>query len=374
MDRQGPERNSLISVLCIGPMHGLTTGQKEAFIIACQAFEVYETKQVSIGGEGLSFFKKIAIPLYAFASSFVWIIRVRCFSFKQIPIAYITMSRSFFGLSREAPILVLLKFARIPIVNHVHGAEISQFYREATCLVRRFIRWCYEAPACHVVLLSRMVEQLADFKKSDIQVVKNCVSPPNYREEDVLERFFYGRGIKVFFLSNLIVEKGVEVAIDAVNLARARGAKVDFVIAGGGGDERIKGGLRKEEAAGGLRYVGVLDRRRKWWALEEADVLVFPSYYKAEAFPLVLIEAMMAGCAIICTDHNYLRDVVIEDGAILVSTQNPKAIADAIDRLYRERQLLLDMQVANRRASVEYGFCEFKKKLNNVVESVAKER
>src|SRR5699024_9124132 len=128
-----------------------------------------------------------------------------------------------------------------------------------SCLVRRFIRWCYETPACHVVLLSKMVEQLADFKKPNIRIVKNCVSPPDYKEEDVLERFFYGHGIKVLFLSNLLIEKGVGVAIDAVKLARMGGVKIDFVIAGGGGDERIRDWLRKEEAAGGLRYAGVLD-------------------------------------------------------------------------------------------------------------------
>jgi len=78
------------------------------------------------------------------------------------------------------------------------------------------------------------------------------------------------------------------------------------------------------------------DSRELQELLETAAIFVFPSH--AENFPLVLLEAMAAGTAIITTDQTGCREVV-GDTALQVPPGNPGAIREALDRLVSDKDL-----------------------------------
>jgi glycosyltransferase involved in cell wall biosynthesis len=89
-------------------------------------------------------------------------------------------------------------------------------------------------------------------------------------------------------------------------------------------------------------------------ALASIDVLVLPS--DAEGFGLVLIEAMAAGVPVIGTNVPGIRDV-IQDGinGILTPPRNPRALADAIERVLSD-DVLRKTLVARGTASVQDRF------------------
>jgi glycosyltransferase involved in cell wall biosynthesis len=73
-------------------------------------------------------------------------------------------------------------------------------------------------------------------------------------------------------------------------------------------------------------------------ALAEFDLLVLPS--DAEGFGLVLIEAMAAGVPVIGTNVPGIRDVIVDGvNGLLSPPRNPRALADAIERIFFDAPL-----------------------------------
>jgi glycosyltransferase involved in cell wall biosynthesis len=89
-------------------------------------------------------------------------------------------------------------------------------------------------------------------------------------------------------------------------------------------------------------------------ALAGIDVLVLPS--DAEGFGLVLIEAMAAGVPVIGTNVPGIRDVILDGiNGILTPPRNPRALADAIERVLSDESLKKTL-VAGGTASVQDRF------------------
>lgn len=65
--------------------------------------------------------------------------------------------------------------------------------------------------------------------------------------------------------------------------------------------------------------------------LEQADIFLFPSY--SEGFSLALLEAMAAGLPCIATDVGANRDMLEDQGGILIPVADAKAIVDGVKKL-----------------------------------------
>ena len=97
------------------------------------------------------------------------------------------------------------------------------------------------------------------------------------------------------FLSNMMVEKGVFVLLDACKILKEKQFefKCDFV--GGWKDISEKEFEQKVldfNLQNEVKYHGPQYGTEKKNFFEQADVFVFPTYYHGECFPLVLLEAM----------------------------------------------------------------------------------
>ena len=87
---------------------------------------------------------------------------------------------------------------------------------------------------------------------------------------------------------------------------------------------------------------------------ETASIFVFTS--EAENFPIVLLEAMAAGAAIITTAGTGCAEVV-GDAAILVPPRDPEAIRAALERLGRDPELVARLgRAARERVVARFGW------------------
>ncbi len=147
----------------------------------------------------------------------------------------------------------------------------------------------------------------------------------------------------ILTLARLEDQKGHRHLIDALAMLAARRPNLVTLLAGSGPLEHL---LRAQCAALGIadrvRFLGY--RRDVAELLEAADLVVLPSLY--EGLPLVAIEALAAGRAMIATEVDGTPEVVIhEKTGLLVPPANPVALAAAIERL------LDDPALASRLAS-----------------------
>ena len=81
---------------------------------------------------------------------------------------------------------------------------------------------------------------------------------------------------------------------------------------------------------------------------------------------MVLLEAMVAGMAIITTKDTGSAEVV-GDSALLINSKSPEAIREALKRLINDRELLRSLQAASRKRVEElFGWEQVARQYMNV--------
>ena len=152
--------------------------------------------------------------------------------------------------------------------------------------------------------------------------------------------------LRVLFVGQMRAYKGVDVLLAAV----AGAADVEVVCVGSGA---LLDRYRAAAARAGARnvtFAGRLSDADLQAHYAAADVVVLPSVNRAEAFGLVLLEGMAAGCVPVASDLPGVRDVAVPTG-VVVPPGDAVALRAALLRLAADRPGLLARQDASRRAA-----------------------
>lgn len=85
------------------------------------------------------------------------------------------------------------------------------------------------------------------------------------------------------------------------------------------------------------QWIQGADGEEKWTLLRETGIFVFPSRYRVEAQPIVLIEAMAHGCAIITSAVGEIPAMFAgADAAVILSEPTEEAVAQSIEQLVND--------------------------------------
>lgn len=205
--------------------------------------------------------------------------------------------------------------------------------------VRLLKRLASRRLAAHVAVgrrAARQIEQLSGLPDSSIRSIPNGVPTPEFKDLPRLPDSDFVIGA----IGRFHRQKAFDVLIRAV--AQLPGARLVLV---GDGEERIV----LERLAADLE---VADRVTITGWIEEAsaylrsfDVVAIPSRF--EGLPLVLLEAMLTGRAIVATGVGSIPDV-LEDGetGLVVPVDDADALAHALCRLRKDPGLRLRLGAA----------------------------
>jgi len=185
------------------------------------------------------------------------------------------------------------------------------------------------------------VRRLARVPESRIAVVPEGLAPGFTPAAGAAERVAERHGITrpyLLFVGALDVRKDPRALLRAWEVARAAGADVDLVIAGGGSRQA-------PASMGGARRLGYLDLPSLVDVYTAAACLVFPSRY--EGFGLTLLEAMGCGCPVVTYRNSSLPEVA-GDAVVLVADGD----ADALGRAAADVVLREDVAARLRRAGL----------------------
>jgi glycosyltransferase involved in cell wall biosynthesis len=164
---------------------------------------------------------------------------------------------------------------------------------------------------------------------------------PNFREFP-LDRTVsanVGAPLRLVFFSRIIPEKGVELAIESVNaLNKGQCSPVATLDIWGPltPAERPWFNEVMKRAGPAVRYCDFLEPHMAHEKLCDYDALVFPTYYFGEGFPGVVIDAFVAGLAVVASDWQDNREFVKHEGNGLVFRDR-----DVVD-LSRQLRRLID--------------------------------
>lgn len=330
-------------ILLVGPLLPPITGQSLAFTRVYESFDSREIDLINTNLEKQSNMKKSLNTLFIIFKIFLKIF------FKQYDTIYFTCSRSLSGSLKDIVLIQLASFKKIKIINHLHGSDFYDFLHSSPIFYKKILINSYNKVNTSIVLLDSMKNQFKDFPNMNIEVI------PNFYDDnlnvDINEKNL--EEINILYLSNIIKSKGIFELIEAFkNINKTYNIKLNiagtFVSDENMNQNEVKNRFYELiENEKNINYLGLVYGNNKIELLKKSDIFVLPSYYKSEAFPISIIEAMRCGNAIITTNYKYLPDVISEKNGFLVTTKSIDELAKAIERLILNKELLKQLQKTN---------------------------
>ncbi|GAA5534551.1 D-inositol-3-phosphate glycosyltransferase [Deinococcus aluminii] len=261
------------------------------------------------------------------AARFVW----RCLTAR--PQIVHLHSAAYGSFARKALLLWTASLVfRIPTVLHLHAGEFADFYTRCPRPLRPLVRATLTRADRVVTLSPHLARAVTAISPSArVTSVPNgvAVAPAPHRPDGPP---------RVLFLGLLIERKNPLGLLRAwAQIDRPPGARL--LLAGDGPLRPAVEALVNELGlAGSVDLLGWVDAARSARLLEEADVLVLPSFFEGQ--PLALIEGMARGVALVSTAVGGIPDL-IEDGVSgrLVPPGDDAALAAALGAVLRDGEL-----------------------------------
>ncbi len=136
----------------------------------------------------------------------------------------------------------------------------------------------------------------------------------------------------VVFLGRLVSEKGVPVLLDAIGRLSQRGQAVTATIIG---DGPLRAELERYAASLNLpipiQFLGRMAPAQSHPVLREHKIMVVPSVYR-EAFGIVTLEGLAAGCMVLASHAGGLPDVIGPCG-LTFPMRDSEALAGLIEKV-----------------------------------------
>jgi colanic acid/amylovoran biosynthesis glycosyltransferase len=276
-----------------------------------------------------------------FAGALIFFLKTVRFAY-LMEAAEITHIHAHFASHPAAAAFVIHRLTGIPYSFTAHGSDLHRdrhMLREKT------------AEAEFVVTISHynkqiFIDECGEQVRHKVAVIRSGVDTQafqprsNYRQDGPPHH-----PLTIVCIGTLHEVKGQTHLIEACRLLRDKGIDFTCHFVGDGPD---RDALSAQVAAAGLgdhtRFDGQKTRQEVIALLRKADILAAPSVpsrdNRREGIPVVLMEAMVSGVAVVASDLSGIPELVENEvSGLLVPPGNPAALAGALEHLYRDPAL-----------------------------------
>ena len=134
-------------------------------------------------------------------------------------------------------------------------------------------------------------------------------------------------------VSNLSREKGTDQVLEALDELRKRNVACTLTLIGRVREEAIKEKIKLLQRIhpGFLQYLGEQDQAGVAQALDRSHLMVFPSTYRNEAEPMVVLEALAHGVPVLVTKRGSMVTMVPPEWQL----SRGESVADGVERILR---------------------------------------
>ena len=287
---------------------------------------------------------------------------------KNIKIVYITVAQSFWGNIRDIIFIIISFKKKKKVIIHLHGGYFRKYYENSSYIIKRINKQLFKKISCAIVL-SNNLKKIYDglVEKDKIKIVENCIQKTDLLDIDLISKKIKQaieiKQVNILYLSNLIETKGYKDLLKAAKLLKLYYEdNLKFNFAGAFYSENDKkffyNYIEKNKLSNIITYHGIVKGEKKLELLKNNYIFVLPSYYPNEGQPIAIIEAMASAMAIITTRHAGIPDMVRDNiNGIFVQKKSYKDIAEAVNKLCKDRELLKEI-IKNNRVKVEENYLE----------------
>ena len=206
--------------------------------------------------------------------------------------------------------------------------------------------------------------------------MKTFVLGNTIEEFTVNNKSLKDKKLQLLFLSNYFPEKGLMVLLEAITLLKDKNTKIILNAYGSVQNNEEDTRCRKYVEDNGLaKFVniyGPVYDKEKYKVFENADIFIFPSYFREECFPVTILEAMNAKLPIIATNIGAIPEM-IEDGenGLLIDPLDPVQLIQKIEYLINNEALRKELgQNAFARFEKSFAYSIFENKMRTIFGSI----
>ncbi|MBW1938537.1 MAG: glycosyltransferase family 4 protein [Deltaproteobacteria bacterium] len=235
---------------------------------------------------------------------------------------------------RDCLFALIFKCFGIHVMYHLHGKGIK--HKLDSPFLFRLYRWFFQ-DATVIHLSPSLYEDI-----QGVVPINRCTFLPNGIEDLYLDLSIKEKHSNVepviLFLSNLVPSKGPVVLLEACRFLKDKGLEFKTYFVGNPSTELTQEifseTIDRLDLYSCVEYIGPRYGKDKYEILNQSDILVFPTYFSKEAFPLILLEAMAAGLPVVSTREGAIPEI-IDDGVtgFIIDKQNPGKLAEKLECL-----------------------------------------
>ena len=239
--------------------------------------------------------------------------------------------------------------AGVPELVHVEHNSREKYSTLRQREMRVLARKTSLTVGCATVVLDRLNDLNCSARNR--VVIENGINLEAFEASE-----YQSRADVVIMPARFVPQKDQKTVIQALAILKHRGVHLQLVFAGGGDVsllEQNKALVTSKGLDDRVQFLGQIDDVPQ--RLMASKICVLATEY--EGMPLVLCEAMAAGCAVVGSDVPGVREFIRKgkDG-LLVPPKDPEALADVIQELIDNSQFAESLAEAGReRASKDFG-------------------
>ena len=178
-------------------------------------------------------------------------------------------------------------------------------------------------------------------KSGNIYPISNFVQDELLHDTIIVKDF---SKIKLFFLSNLLEEKGINILLNVIEKLHSQGIFFEVKIAGALIDSNP---LPKLNTLKDVYYLGVVEGNTKKELLLWGNVFCLPTYFSMEGQPISIIEAMAFDNFIVTTQHAGIPDICSHNNALFCDIKSEESLFSILTFLHQNWQSISPLGVKN---------------------------
>jgi len=287
----------------------------------------------------------------------------------RIDLVYIAITAKGIGFYKDLPLVILAKLFRKKIVLHYHNKGVEKFQNNL------FDNFLYKIvfKNTKVILLSKLLYD--DVKKyvneEDAYYCPNGIPVVEYDNLNTNAN----QTPELLFLSNLIESKGVFVLLDALRILKNKKITFHCNFVGGEGDitsQQLKQKISELNLEDIVTYHGKQFGDDKYRLFNHSDVFILPTFYNNECFPLVILEAMMHGLAVISSNEGAIAEIIDDnETGFLVNKRDSVDLANKIQQLIENPTLRKSMGEKSReKFKKKYTLFHFEQNISKILSKI----
>lgn len=249
---------------------------------------------------------------------------------------YMPGGSSFTPVARDIFILFFLRLLFKKTIFHFRAAGVSEIVDQQSGILKRLAKYVYRRPDVAIHLSELNPDDGGYFH------AKNTIVVPNGLEDEGHNYLPINRPekeqVNILYVGVIQESKGVMVLLEAANLLKEQKQTIKVTLIGEFASQDFKDAVttycHKHGLTDIVQFPGVKKGDEKWPYFVEADIFCFPSFFEAESFGNVVVEAMMFELPVVATQWRGIPSIVDnQKTGLLAPIKSPKEIAKCLNYL-----------------------------------------